>query len=526
MTRIRNYGPAALLAVTALAVLFGGPAVMRDLAYAQQSGRIEATSTKLQSQRLAELSESFREVASLVEPSVVHIAVKKKSGSIGRGRGMPDRLEEFFRQFPQFRDRMPDRGDDDDGSGEDYREYDAERHAGDGSGWVYDKQGHIVTNYHVVKNADTIEVRFFDKTVRTAEIVGADKNTDIAVLKVDTNHLHPATLAGRDPEQGEIVFAFGSPFRFEFSMSQGIVSGSGRQLGILGATGYESFIQTDAAINPGNSGGPLVNIYGQVVGMNTAIATRTGGYQGIGFAIPAGMLKNVIPQLIETGQVARGYLGVAITDDARLLETFNLDHGVVVEQVMPGSPADEAGLKRGDVIVDVDGEPMPDASHLRRTIADFGPDHAVELTIVRNDERRRIEVTLTQMPSDLASAMPGGRGRPDQPEDTEQARYENLRKLGIEAASDVDDRVRNRLDLDEDVEGVIVEKVRAASVAAVEGMRRGVIITAVQGEAIESLDDLADELDDRDLTGAIRFSVMVRTGREWVSRFVVLKLPE
>jgi len=522
MTRIRNYGPAALLAVTVLAVLLGGPAVMRDLAYAQQSAKIEATSKKLESQKLAELSESFREVASLVEPSVVHITVKKKAGSMDRGRGMRDQLEEFFRQFPQFERRMPDR---DNRSGDDYHEYDAERHAGDGSGWVYDKKGHIVTNYHVVRNADTIEVRFFDKTVRTAEIIGADKNTDIAVLKVDTNHLHPATVADRDPDQGEIVFAFGSPFRFEFSMSQGIVSGSGRQLGILGATGYESFIQTDAAINPGNSGGPLVNIYGQVIGMNTAIATRTGGYQGIGFAIPAGMLKSVIPQLIDKGKVARGYLGVAITDDSRLLDTFQLDHGVVVEQVMPDSPADEAGLKRGDVIVEVNGEEMPDASHLRRTIADFGPDREVELTIMRQGDRRKIDVTLQQMPSDLASAMPGGRGGPDQPDEAEDAKYENMRKLGIEEASDVDDRVRNMLDLDEDVEGVIIEKVRSGSVAAVEGMRRGVIITAVQGEPIDSLDDLADELEDRDLTNAIRFSVMVRSGREWVTRFVVLQLP-
>ncbi len=520
MTQIRNYGPAVLLAVVTLGVLLGGPSIMRQIAHAQEAGQMQATREQLKAKNLAELSESFREVASLVEPSVVHITVKKKAGDRSAAMNdLPPGFEQFFRRFPDLQRRMPDEESDE------YRQYDAERRAGDGSGWVYDSDGHIITNYHVVRNADTIEVRFFDKSVRTAKVIGADKNTDIAVLKVETNHLHPATVSKADPEQGEIVFAFGSPFRFEFSMSQGIVSGSGRQLGILGRTGYESFIQTDAAINPGNSGGPLVNIYGEVVGMNTAIATRTGGYQGIGFAIPAGMLKSIIPQLIDSGRVARGYLGVAITDDTRLLETFELDKGVVVEQVMPDSPADQAGLRRGDVITEVDGEPMDNAAHLRQTIADRGPDEQVKLTVVRNGDREKLTVTLGQLPADLASASgegPGDRG--DAAEDAD--RYEPLRQLGIEAGSTLTDRVRNMLDLDEDVEGVVVERVRRGSVAAAEGIGRGVVITAVQDQEIESVEQLADLLADRDLTRAVRLSVMARGQGGWVSRYVVLELPE
>ncbi|NJL31408.1 MAG: PDZ domain-containing protein, partial [Phycisphaerales bacterium] len=247
---------------------------------------------------------------------------------------------------------------------------------GSGSGWVYSADGHIITNNHVIEEADRIEVRFFNGESMDAVVVGTDPKTDVAVIKVDATKLHASTLATEPVEQGEIVFAFGAPFRFEFSMSQGIVSGQGRQLGILAERqGYENFIQTDAAINPGNSGGPLTNIYGQVVGMNTAIASRTGAFNGLGFAIPIDMVKKVVDELIATGTVQRGYLGIFIEElDPRMARTFGYDgKGVLVTNPIDGGPAAEAGVQRGDIITKVEGKPVSTPDELRNLVADLAP---------------------------------------------------------------------------------------------------------------------------------------------------------
>jgi len=515
MQQVRTLGPSIVLLTAIVATLVGGPYIMRQLAFADTQARVVLAGRQLESAKLSELNESFKLISRHVEPSVVHVSVKRKPTAV-RGRpGVPPEMEEFFRRFgdPRMRPPMPE-------DGEDFREYDAPRSIGNGSGWVFDDQGHIITNYHVVSEADLIEIRFSDQSIRQAKVVGVDPNTDIAVLKVEAGRLHPATLAEAAPDQGEIVFAFGSPFSFEFSMSQGIVSGSGRQLGILGRSGYENFIQTDAAINPGNSGGPLTNIYGQVVGMNTAIATRTGGYQGIGFAIPVDMLRKIIPQLIKEGRVARGYLGVMITDDPRLLRTFGLEQGVVVDNVLEDSPADDAGLQRGDVIVEVDGRAMRDSAHLRSTIADFGPDMVVELTVVRNGEREKIDVTLTELPDELAA----GAARPRlAPEEQEPAEAEVLRKIGIEQAVTMTESLARRAGVPFKA-GVRVTRVRPGSVAAAEGLARGMLITAVQGDAVEDLDELIKQLALRDLTEAVRLTVGVPTPDGWTERFIVLQL--
>jgi serine protease Do len=238
------------------------------------------------------LSEAFKDVARVVEKSVVSITVYSKRPPTG---GIPEEL------LPLLPPGRAPKGN------SEFDDYDVPQQYGSGSGWIYDTKGHIITNNHVIDGADRIVVRFYDGSERDAKVVGVDTKTDIAVVKVKGDDLHPAKRADKPVDQGEIVFAFGSPFRFDFSMSQGIVSAKGRQLGILrGAQGYENFIQTDAAINPGNSGGPLTNIYGEVVGMNTAIASRTGAYNGLGFAIPVRMVEQVGDQLIENGKVSRG----------------------------------------------------------------------------------------------------------------------------------------------------------------------------------------------------------------------------
>ncbi len=521
MAGIRNYGPSFTLLFVIVITLVGAPYALRRLAYAEQEARIELAAAKLQSsQRLAELSESFRLVAQRVEPSVVHISVSRKVS--GRSSIRPpsnfDNPMDFFRWFEQRRrgqiDPRPDEQD------ESLRQYDVPQPYGNGSGWIYDDQGHIVTNYHVVRNAGEINVKFSDQKTLKAEVVGYDEKTDIAVLKVESSRLHPAVIAERPVEQGEMVFAFGSPFQFDFSMSQGIVSGKGRRLGILGQGGYENFIQTDAAINPGNSGGPLTNIHGEVIGMNTAIATRTGAYNGIGFAIPADMLTAFIPQIIERGQVRRGYLGVYISDEPRLLKSFGVEKGVLVEDVRPDTPAAEAGLKRGDVIVELDGREAESASSLRRYVARQVPGHKLEMQIVRDGKTIERTVVLAELPDDPLAG--GAAPRSVDPEEADNA---TLTKLGFETVTEMTTARAKRLGVDP-IEGVLVEKVRPGSIAAAEQIMPGMVIGDVQGVAVTTPAELSAALKKHDLSEGVRLTVKVFLDGRWASRFVVMQILE
>ncbi|MEX0742495.1 MAG: trypsin-like peptidase domain-containing protein, partial [Phycisphaeraceae bacterium] len=323
MTRIRSYGPSFVLALMIAAVLLGGPHVVRQLAHAQQVVEVQQVRANLQNSPLGDLSRAFRDVARVVEPSVVHISVSRQTPNQPQGgqrpegfEGLPETPEDLRRWFFERRpDRPQPRQEEQQQQPPAPDYYRAPIPFGNGSGWIHPDGQHIITNNHVIREADQIEVKFHDRTTARAEVVGRDEQTDIAVLKlVQEKDLHPSEIAEEPVDRGDIVFAFGSPFGFEFSMSQGIVSGKGRQIGILGSMGYENFIQTDAAINQGNSGGPLTNYHGQVVGMNTAIATETGGNMGIGFAIPADMIVGIVDQIIGSGSVTRGYLGVWIRD--------------------------------------------------------------------------------------------------------------------------------------------------------------------------------------------------------------------
>ena len=535
MARIRSYGPSMVLGVFSLAVLLGGPTVVRQLAWAEQDAGIQQSRQALANNPLGQLSQSFHEVAQSVEPSVVHISVSREAGENPqglRGRGnLPDNLPEDLleRLFPdRFRDRpnRPDRPEGDRDEQQGYEEYNVPRQYGSGSGWVYQHengQNYIITNNHVVENADSIRVKFFDKSTRQATVVGADPQTDIAVLKVDDGDLHPAKLADAGVAQGEIVFAFGSPFQFEFSMSQGIVSGEGRRLGILGSMGYENFIQTDAAINPGNSGGPLTNIRGEVIGMNTAIASRTGSYNGLGFAIPVKMIVNVADQIIETGGVQRGYLGVWIKDDPRLLRSYGYEgRGVLVEDfVGPQSPAKQAGLQRNDIIVAINGNEVRDAGELRRAIAGIQPGETAALTVVRDGQKQTIDVELGKLPEEVASASRGGGGSggPEGEQDIPAKQLEPLRQLGLAEVSTLDERAAQRLDV-ELTPGVLVREVRPGSVAFSEGLRPGAIITHIQGQRVQDLGELTEQIGKLDLRQGVRLRVQL----DGISRLVFLEL--
>lgn len=536
MKRIRWYGPTVLLVLTTLAVMFVGPRMAEQIAWAQTRARISLIKDELtQNPSLAELSEAFREVAEVVAPSVVHLRVSTKRAPRQRLRSFEEDLLRRWRFFgpdgprgrrgpgpddsedPDDFDHDEDHEDD-----EDFDQYNVPKPYGNGSGWVYDRDGHIITNYHVVEDADVINVRFQDGSERKAKVIGADPKTDIAVIKVEGDSLHPATLASKPVEQGEIVFAFGSPFRFEFSMSQGIVSGKGRRLHILDSRqGYENFIQTDAAINPGNSGGPLTNIYGQVVGMNTAIATRTGENNGLGFAIPIKMVKSVVEQLIETGRVSRGYLGIFIRDlNPKLAKTFGFEgQGVLVENPIAEGPAEQAGVMRGDIITQINGDPVGSADQLRHLVASISPDTKLTVEIFRRGQIQEIEITIGELPDKMAMAKMRRGTDSDGGMDEDDRRV--LRRLGLDSVATLTKRLATRLEI-EHTPGVVVRSVRPESTAEAGGISRGNIITHVMGTEISSVGELVEALNQHDLTQGVRMSVIDRD----MPRFVWLELPE
>ncbi len=453
--------------------------------------------------QLSVMSDAFRVVAEKVQPSVVHIVVKKKPTMAARrmapSQNMPEELRWFFgdRWSPfdsPFRHRSPGQAQ-------------RPQTSGHGSGWIYDGNGHIVTNHHVVKDADAITVKLSNKTEVDAKVVGVDPKTDIAVLRVDQTTPQAATLANKAVGTGEIVFAFGSPFQYEFSVSQGIVSGKGRRMGLLGPEGYENFIQTDAAINPGNSGGPLTNVRGEVVGMNTAIATTSGSFAGLGFAIPIDMVRPVVDQLIGTGKVTRGHLGAWISDDPKLLKSFGVDGpGVVVQDVMADGPAARAGLKAGDVLLEMDGRLLRGVSHLRNAIAKMEPGAKVRFKIHREGKSQSIHVTLQSQKTDTVTTSHNADGV--------------MGQLGIEAATALTPDLAKRHGLPSD-QGVLVRRVHPRSAAAMAGIRPGHGVTHVMDQPVTSVEEMVRQLKSHRLDEGVRLRVMTDEGR---SMFVLISL--
>ncbi|MCX5662279.1 MAG: trypsin-like peptidase domain-containing protein [Planctomycetota bacterium] len=528
MNRIKWYGPTVVLVIAVLGTMYLGPSVARQIAWAQSDAKIQLIQSGLkENPTLAQLSAAFRGVSQSVEPSVVHIAVAARQKPQGNARSPVE--DEMLRRFfgPRLGPSTPreEEGENDEApparqappGGDNYS---VPRTYGNGSGWVYDDKGHIITNNHVVDGAELITVRFNDLSERTAKVVGTDPKTDVAVLLVEGGNLHPAARATEIVEQGDIVFAFGSPFRFEFSMSQGIVSAKGRQLHIIADGGYENFIQTDAAINPGNSGGPLCNIKGEVVGMNTAIASQTGAYNGLGFAIPIDMANDVIEQIIKGGKVVRGYLGIQIQElDPEMARTYNYTgKGVLVVSAMEGGPAEKAGIKADDIITKVNGKSVSTPEELRLRVATIAPGKSVPIEVFREGKSKSLDVTVVEQPPQMAGA-PSAPGEPTTRAEGKDS--QTLRKLGFESVMTYTTELAGQLKM-KFQPGVIVRSVRPDSVAASVGIGSRQVIVEVMGTKVKNIEELTAALAAGDLEKGVRVRVI---DPNIGPRLVVLRMP-
>jgi serine protease Do len=407
--------------------------------------------------------QNFSDLADTVSPAVVHIKVEKTVRGTGQKFG-------FFGQDP-FGGNQP------------FKEFFG-RHFGDqrqpefkqpgqGSGFIIDKSGYIVTNNHVVEGADKITVILKDETRYDAQVVGLDPVTDIALIKVDPNKDLPSVRLGSsaDLRVGEWVAAIGSPFGLEYTVTAGIVSAKGR---VIGSGPYDDFIQTDASINPGNSGGPLINMQGEVVGINTMIIA---GGQGIGFAIPVDQAKGIVAQLRSEGEVTRGWLGVTIQDlKGDLAEYYGLDgkSGVMVVEVVPGDPADKGGVKPKDIIMTVNGKQIATSRDLTNLAAGLAVGDTAEVTILRNGTPKTLQVKIGRRPLTMAAAS--------------QDRHQQKEgEYGFEV-TELTPEVARRFNVKETA-GVIVVGVAPNSKADAAGVKRGDIIIEVNRENVESVKD-------------------------------------
>ncbi|MGA2192616.1 MAG: DegQ family serine endoprotease, partial [Nitrospirota bacterium] len=351
-----------------------------------------------------------------------------------------------------------------------------------GSGVIVSADGYIVTNNHVVEGASDIKVVLADRREFKGKVIGADPRSDVAVVKIDAKELPAIAWADSDKlRAGEMVMAVGSPFGLNRSVTMGIISAVGRAN--VGIADYEDFIQTDAAINPGNSGGALVNMRGELVGLNTAIFSRTGGYQGIGFAVPAKMVKQVMESLMKTGKVVRGWLGVSVQDvTPELAKQFGVPpEGALVGEIVKGSPAEKAGLKRGDIITEYAGKKIEDSGHLRNLAASTPVGTNVKLEIVREGKKQEINVTVGELPKE-AQAGKGGE------------QEEKVSALAGVTVDDLTPEMLDRLGLDKDTTGVVVTNVDQGSAADEAGLARGDVIMSINRKSVKNVRQFNEEI--------------------------------
>jgi serine protease Do len=477
-----------------------------------------------------QLSNTFTVIAKQVEPAVVNISTTYLPKPAAQSRS-----RRGARPAPQ----QDEEGDDDNGMQDFFFRFFGNPFGGNGapempqrkgyalgSGVVVDKGGYILTNNHVVDKADRIQVKFAgDSTEYDAKVVGVDAPTDLAVIRIEgKKNLMPAKIGNSDAVQvGDWAIAIGSPFGFQATVTAGIISAKERD--IPGdASQFQHFLQTDAAINPGNSGGPLLNIRGEIIGINTAIASRSGGYQGIGFALPVNTAVKVYNDIVRSGRVTRGSIGISFTpsdtEQARnLLKAYGVTEGVFVQQVAPGGPSEKAGLKAGDVIVSINGKPVHNGNELVETVTSTPVGTALNIAIVRESKHQNFKVVV----GDLAQIFPDRFGGPKT--DENKGGEATQAKFGITIENLTAAR-RQNLGLKEEG-GVLVSQVESGSFAEDIGLATRDVLVSINRQTINSVDDVKRIQAALKPGDAVAFRILRQAGRggDWSSQFVAGTLP-
>lgn len=431
----------------------------------------------------------FRELVKQASPAVVNISTVQEAPSrnsnaphfqLPDGQEIPEIFRHFFRMPPGGNGNAPRRP--------------APQSLG--SGFIISDDGYILTNHHVVEGAEAVIVRLNDRRQLEAAVIGSDKRSDVALLKIDAEDLPVVKIGNSDAsEVGEWVLAIGSPFGFDYSVTAGIISATDRS---LANETYVPFIQTDVAINPGNSGGPLFNLDGEVIGINSQIYTRSGGFMGLSFAIPMNVAMEVADQLKQNGAVSRGWLGVIIQEVSRdLAESFGLDkpEGALVAKVLPDSPAEAAGLKEGDIIYRFNGQPINRSGDLPHQVGRVAPETEAQVSVVRNGKKRTIGVTIGLLP-DSGKAQKTGKSKRSEPA---------LNRLNIQL-SELDDQLKERWNV---MSGVVVRRVEPGA-GADAGLVVGDVITMLNGEDVDSIDAFADLVADLPENKAVPMRIVRR----------------
>jgi serine protease Do len=453
--------------LASIAVIAGifllGMGAERIISYSQRSDSFDSVLIPNASAQV----QSAEDIPTVVEkavPAVVNISSKKITEN--RQLASPLLQNPFFRDF----------------WGEDfYRRFNIPRESVErslGSGVVVSEDGYILTNNHLVENANEVKVALPDKREFDAKIVGTDQRSDVAVLKIDAKNLPTITMgSSANLRLGQTVLAIGYPFQVGQTVTMGIISALGRELERVDA----DFIQTDAAINPGNSGGALINAKGELIGINSAIYTRTGGYMGIGFAIPIDLARSVMDDLISHGRVVRGYMGVGIDDvTPENAEFYGLTDakGVIITNVQKGSPAMKAGIKNGDVVVSFRGKDVKTRNEFRRMVADTDPGTNAAIAVLRDGKKKELSVSIGELPRSGAENVSEGK------------EAESTLFSGIELDNLTDD-YRAQLQLPSELQGVVITALDDNSVAAEAGLTRGDVIVEVNRHPVQNLDEFS-----------------------------------